>query len=98
MWTKGKWYIDKSGLRIRAKSGSIVYCDSERENNISEQEHLANARRICQCVNNFDELLNISKKLLSCLRAAKAYPQTFNLWNKEIQKAEQAIANAEKGD
>jgi len=56
MHTQGKWTVDKSGLRIRSRSGLIATCESE-QGKIPEAEHLANAQRICHCVNNFDELV-----------------------------------------
>ena len=56
----------------------------------------ANARRICQCVNNFDELLNACKKALNELTllsdCADENPEYFPKY------LEKAIANAEKGD
>ncbi len=70
-------------------------------NNKTDGTSIVNAHRLCQCVNNFDELLGACKELhkelkgLWLLLAKKgAYPKTIDIKTELLDKTEQAIAKA----
>jgi len=66
MHTKGKWKVDKSGLRIRCRAGLIASCESEvRQGIIPEDEHLANARLMAAAPEMLAACEMIKKRLLT---------------------------------
>jgi len=88
------WYVivDSNGRGPITEVGG-----KDKNGQIAEMKYLvtdpevieANARRICQCVNNFDGLLEACKEAISLL------------WTKPSTASkllEQAIAKAEKGE
>jgi len=61
-YTKGKW--EAKGYEIITPTGlfELVLMDG-----VGLKQKEANARRICQCVNNFDDLLEACKRVRSWL-------------------------------
>ncbi len=113
-WTKGKWkfvgnikgnkdedhfYRDNANTWLSGPNGEPVLVPWDYESyscglHISE----ANARRICQCVNNFDVLVealkHISEECFDAMEGA-GLPE-FQYYEHWHTKAEAALAEAEK--
>ena len=88
-YTKGKW--EKNNLEIKvAGRGIVARCPTT--NTGGTMECVANAERICQCVNNFDDLLETCKELLQAYRLNRK--QIFGTDAIE-EAARQAITKAE---
>ena len=69
--TKGKWRQDKHGDSIEGENGKIITimypCTLP-----TDPQSVANARRICQCVNSYDELLETCK--IQCENCKHLHP------------------------
>jgi hypothetical protein len=73
MYTKGKWEVKETLQNDRDKIffHTSIICGGIRvakSSGIGEESAIANAERICQCVNNFDELLAECKVALTRLQ------------------------------
>jgi hypothetical protein len=95
MFTKGKWEVS-SGILVCSEEAKIVAnCMpvGVPKLDIPFKDAVANAKRICHCVNNFDDLLDACKKLLK----KQDDDSVFRLPNNcpEILKLREAIAKAE---
>ena len=100
-YTKGPWERDSEeniyivGNIDKSKKDATYICEVNA--NIKKEEWQANAQRIVQCVNNFDELLEACKK-------AEAYFSKYHKMRGDIfadgimamKDCQQAIAKAEK--
>ena len=93
MWTKGKWIYEKSTQTIRSSKENYWLVTMSSFDGAVDNE--ANAHRICQCVNNFDELLDACKKAFDEITplsdCADENPEYFPKY------LQQAIENVEKG-
>lgn len=99
-YTKGKWEILPSGIRIADKKGNSIASTGIPK--ITEKSK-ANAERICLCVNGWDELVAQRDELLeACQRVCKILIEEGKEGGfegkstDEYQILEQAIANCEK--
>ena len=107
--TKGKWeYSVLNGTQTPATlftSQDGVEIDiavfEKWEASWAKAEMEANARRICQCVNNFDEVVETLKSALEWHKGDKWRAGTVSersQWQIQKNRYEQAIAKAEKGE
>lgn len=96
MHTKGKWTVGKNGLSVWHKGRCIVQCFTQSVKT-SEDEHLANAHRICTCVNGWDDLEAENKALREALKRlikqveGSSQGATYNE-EREIDKAKALLA------
>ena len=98
MYTKGKWKIIDRNTENAPMIGTEdylyigeVYNLGHDVNQTNKDEAEANAKRICQCVNNFDELLE------ACERLINAYSPLDGEEPQYIKCIKQSIAKA-KGE
>jgi len=64
-FTTGKWYANKLGdvIFCKRQGGKVIeIADLTYPTKLSAPENRANARRICQCVNSHDALLEACKR------------------------------------
>ena len=68
MWTKGKWKTDNINLAVLGEQNLtiayLVESASLCNGQITRDEAVANMEHICQCVNNFDDLLEACEEAL----------------------------------
>lgn len=99
--TKGKLIHTKNALNVRQ---IMIQLDSTRGyfplatiNDFDGSNSSANAKRICRCVNNFDDLLEACEIGLSISMAMMIKLDTAEFDDK-IRKIQQAINQAKKGE
>jgi hypothetical protein len=101
MHTKGKWKYESCDnkeiepdvfVEIEGKGWTI--CELNMTN-FSYSEAEANARRICQCVNNFDELVDCLKELVGIIDGINEGID-YTIDSLTCQPAREALAQAEK--
>ena len=107
MHTKGKMnYTETVGSSSPATlyienpdDGEVDIATFDVWDNDNSEEMIANARRICLAVNNFDGLLDGCRKALSIMQDDTGWVSSRGL---SVRKAkaflEQALAKAEKGE
>jgi len=92
--TKGKWRVSSSLLVVDEESRIIANLQpfDVLGLKLPIKQTIANGERICQCVNNFDELLNICKEFV--------FLEKTNMTKKQVQlridRAKDTIANTER--
>jgi len=91
MYTKGKWELSKHGTPDYApqygihNGGIKDFCITKGEN--AE----ANARRICQCVNNYDAIVGALEELLEATRIRINIGEARKNGYKVIEQAESEV-------
>jgi len=102
MFTEGKWLIQYDGNDV----AEYIYCEDTTQwicnikrtplnpplEEIKRRE--ANAKRICQCVNNFDVLVEALEEAKKALRVAGMEIGYHRIIDLAENKAEQALAAA----
>jgi len=97
-YTKGMWFVDNklppNNFGVIARIGDNVPISAEACTPESKDNSNANAERICQCVNGYDEQ---EKKIAYLLEALKDILQQAGLSTNcpSYLKMKQAIAKAE---
>ncbi len=94
-WTKGKWEVKEyeCGIAIETEGQQIcgIRPGVSASRMLPHQEHLANARRICQCINTHDDLLAACRIGLAYIKAVSTgVPrpvQDLDYDKKEVEKA-----------
>lgn len=107
MHTEGKWDIqggtNKKGDLFIWKSGEYYggHAIATVHGEIEEGAE-ANAHRICQCVNNFDGLLDALKSVQRYNKSAKEgkinLDEAGDYWEVVMDEVTEAVAAAEKGE
>ena len=93
--TKGEWEVSKHGTPDYAPQYGIHNGGRNDFGIVRGENAEADAQRICQCVNNFDELLEACKACIEMLVDTVNYEQEDEETVQAVKKAEQAIIKAE---
>ena len=97
MHTEGKWTVQPFKHQIFIDSENHYIADMFKQHQ-SREEQLANAERICQIHNSFDDLLEACKGALEQFNNLETMADDDTTYLSTAQRAEleQAIAQAEK--